>query len=113
MDRDTDLALADDRRSGNSSDAGEVGNAPPVAAGGVRPLERHDIPAVARLFLKTFRRTAADANAALSSYLQQLYLDSTLYDPQICSLVHVDHDGTIDGFLGKLARKKQSISAQA
>ncbi len=66
----------------------------------VRPLERHDIPRVAALFLKIFRNRSEAPSTALMDYLDQLYLGCPWHDPECGSRVHVDKNGVVDGFLG-------------
>lgn len=66
----------------------------------VRPLRSADIPAVAELFQRTFRKGDAPAPPTLEAYLRELYLDAPVCDPEIASLVHVVSEGDISGFVG-------------
>jgi hypothetical protein len=69
----------------------------------VRFFEPEDIPAVARLFLKTFRRGKAsrgEPTAALLTQIRAIYFETPWYDPDIRSRVFVDEDGSVRGFIG-------------
>lgn len=68
----------------------------------IRACTHDDIPAVAGLFQKTFRRADAAAPASLQAYLATLFLDHPAFDAEIPSRVHVADDGRIDGFIGVL-----------
>lgn len=65
----------------------------------IRPLEAADIPAVAALFQKTFRR-GRPVPAGLGPYLHRYYLEGPGRDPDIAPLVHVTEDGAVSGFIG-------------
>ena len=65
----------------------------------VRPVVAADLPAVARLFLKTFRGEAGHAPQGLISYLEHHYLTGPFACSDIPALVHVD-DGRVTGFVG-------------
>jgi hypothetical protein len=68
----------------------------------VRPLEPQDIPAVARLFVKAFRKRthATEPTLPLLEHLKQIYFANPWHDPDIPSLVYVDGHGEIRGFIG-------------
>jgi hypothetical protein len=69
----------------------------------VRFFEPDDIPAVARLFLTTFRKgkaARAEPSASLLASLRAIYFDTPWYDPDIRSRVFVDENGTVRGFIG-------------
>ncbi|WP_137129818.1 hypothetical protein [Rhizobium sp. FY34] len=69
----------------------------------VRHFELDDIPAVARLFLKTFRKgraASATPSPVLLAQLRQIYFETPWYDPQIRSWVFVDEAGEVHGFIG-------------
>src|SRR5690606_26111248 len=66
----------------------------------VRPLEHGDIPRVAAIFLKVFRNSTERPSTALIDYLDKLYPGAPWHDPQCGSRVHLDKDGTVNGFLG-------------
>lgn len=70
--------------------------------GEVRPLEAGDIPAVAALFQKSFRRPRDVSPESLRRYLMELFLRHPLADAQMPSRVHVAARGTINGFIGIL-----------
>lgn len=66
----------------------------------VRPVTCADIPAVANLFERVFRKRETPAPAALVAYLADLFLDAPWAEPDLTSLVHQREDGTISGFMG-------------
>lgn len=63
------------------------------------PLQRTDIPAIAQLFQKIFRRTTSPAPPALESYFEKIYLNNPWRDEAISSIVFKS-DGQVAGFLG-------------
>jgi hypothetical protein len=65
----------------------------------VRPLERADLKPVADLLVLAFQGRK-QASAEMADYLGQLLLDLPDRDPEINSLVHVDGEGQINGFIG-------------
>ncbi|MET3926717.1 hypothetical protein [Devosia sp. 2618] len=72
----------------------------------VRPLERADLQPVANLLVKTFQQRP-QASAEMASYLGQLLLDLPDRDPEINSLVHVNDNGQINGFIGVFTQLMQ------
>lgn len=68
--------------------------------GEVRPCEREDLPAVADLFQRVFRRTGTSAPESLRHYLQELYFEHPWQDPRCTSFVHVSGGGQLGGFIG-------------
>jgi hypothetical protein len=66
----------------------------------IRNCAREDIPAVAALFQKTFRKPEAKPTASLEAHLADVYLDHPWYDPEIAARVHVNGEGRITGFVG-------------
>jgi len=62
-------------------------------------LERTDIPGVAELFQKVFRRTNPSPPTALAPYFEKIYLDNPWRDEEISSIVF-KRDGRIAGFIG-------------
>lgn len=68
----------------------------------VRELRVEDLPAVASLFVRTFRRKsrAAAPSGDLIDHLKQIYFDNPWFDPDICSKVFVDDAGSVQGFIG-------------
>ncbi len=71
-----------------------------VPRGGVRPLERGDIPRVAEIFLRTFRDGPSDRTRAVCAAIEATYLGSPSYRSETGSIVHVDPRGRVDGFMG-------------
>ncbi|SFI49299.1 hypothetical protein SAMN05216304_1021000 [Bosea sp. OK403] len=83
----------------------------------VRPLESRDLEQVATLFLKTFRRKrkASQAQSAIeeaAGYMRQLYLEGPGSEGGAGSLVRVDAQGDIVGFLGIL-KNSYTLDGQA
>ncbi len=66
----------------------------------VRPLAREDIPAVADLFIRVFRKLSPPAPESLKSYFVDLYLDHPWRSPDLSSLVYCDDEGKVRGFVG-------------
>lgn len=66
----------------------------------VRPVTPADIPAVANLFERVFRKRATPAPRALTAYMSELFISGPWADPAITSLVHQRPDGAISGFMG-------------
>ncbi len=66
----------------------------------IRPLEPDDCGAVAALFQKVLRNSDAPPPQQLVSYLSDLFLEAPGRDPEICSLVHLDAEAAISGFIG-------------
>lgn len=70
-------------------------DARPAHKGVVRPLKASDVPAVARLFLKIFRRADKPAGADLQNYLRMLLLASPSYSETAGTQVYEQQDGRI------------------
>ena len=68
----------------------------------IRALREDDIPAVAGLFQRIFRRRDSPPPASLVADLRAVYLEDSAADPELPSLVHVDH-GQVRGFIGRHA----------
>lgn len=68
----------------------------------IRALREDDIPAVAGLFQRIFRRRDPPPPASLVADLRAVYLEDSATDPELPSLVHVDH-GEVRGFIGRHA----------
>jgi hypothetical protein len=66
----------------------------------IRTCAREDIPAVAALFHKTFRRSDGKPPASLAAHLADVYLDHPWYDPEVAARVHVNGEGRVTGFVG-------------
>jgi hypothetical protein len=67
--------------------------------GGVRDLEREDLPAVAALFQKTFRRSQP-VRPSMIHNLRETLFDHPWYDEEIRSKVFANADGEVEGFIG-------------
>jgi hypothetical protein len=63
--------------------------------GVVRPMRPPDVPAVARLFLKIFRRADKPADADLQDYLAALTLASPCHDETMGTQIYEQQDGRI------------------
>lgn len=70
-------------------------DARPLPKGGLRPIRPSDIPAIARLFLKIFRRADRPAGADLQNYLRTLLLASPSYSEIAGTQVYEQQDGRI------------------
>jgi hypothetical protein len=66
----------------------------------IRNCAREDIPAVAALFQRTFRKSNATPPASLEAHLAEVYLDHPWYDPEVAARVHVNGKGRVTGFVG-------------
>ena len=75
---------------------------PGLPSGCVRLLGLDDIPAIAAMFAKTFAENGRKPGAELPQYLRRLFLEPLQRGSAIGSLVHLDGDGRINGFIGVL-----------
>lgn len=66
----------------------------------IRPFEPGDSETVAALFQKMLRHRTAPPPPELASYFRTLFLDSPGCDPDINSLVHLNSEGSVSGFIG-------------
>src|ERR1043165_3172135 len=66
----------------------------------IRPFERHDIPAVVKLFRWAFQRNGTHTDGELESYFDQLFFENPWREDDLPSWVHADDQGTIDGYIG-------------
>lgn len=64
-------------------------------SGGVRPMARADIPAVARLFSKIFRGGKGAVAPDLEAYLDTVFFGSPLFRPEHGSIVHEGSGGEV------------------
>jgi hypothetical protein len=71
----------------------------------IRPLEREDIPKVASLYEHVARSGSRTVPPGLAAYFERTFFDYPGADPQIPSLVYLDDDGRIAGFLGSSVRR--------
>ena len=81
-------------RTGSAA-AGREGSAPTL----IRPVDRQDLPAVARLFEETFLSRDPAGSAPLASYLGEALFEHPWRDPGLSSLVSVDEGGRVGGFI--------------
>ena len=70
----------------------------------IRPLEREDIPAVARLFALVWRGAEDDADRELERFFESTLLDHPWTDPELPSLVAIDGDELV-GLIGSNVRR--------
>lgn len=70
----------------------------------IRPYEPADLPEVTNLYELAYRSGTRTAPPGLASYFERI-LDDPWADPEIPSLVYVDEEGAIVGFLGSSARR--------
>jgi hypothetical protein len=71
----------------------------------IRPLKRDDIPQVASLYESISRSGSGTAPRGLAGYFERTLLDHPWADPQIPSLVYLDGQGTVKGFIGSHVRR--------
>ncbi|GJE16236.1 hypothetical protein [Methylobacterium marchantiae] len=71
--------------------------------GSIRAFERSDIPQVCRLFSQTFRLGRSYQAGKLAACLEATYFDSPAYTEGTGSIVHLDRNGALDGFMGVIA----------
>jgi hypothetical protein len=67
----------------------------------IRSFTHEDVPAVAALFQKIFRRDSDQVPESLKTYLAHLYFDNPWYDGTLSSLVY-EENGCVGGFVGVL-----------
>lgn len=72
--------------------------------GGIRPLERADLPAVCELYEQVSRSGGSTPPPQLLGYFEHLH-DQPWADPEIPSLVYESTDGRIVGYLGSSPRR--------
>ena len=72
--------------------------------GRVRSFVKTDIPQVAELYHKVFFHSGHPSEA-LKAYIDEVFLDNPLYDPDLPSLLYEEDDGRIVGFLGVMPRR--------
>jgi hypothetical protein len=71
----------------------------------IRPLERDDLPQVASLYESVSRSGSATPPRGLAGYFEHTLLDHPWADPEIPSLVYLDEQGTVRGFIGSHVRR--------
>jgi hypothetical protein len=63
-------------------------------------MQPGDVPAVAALYMRVLRRRAGAPSPGLTRFFRSFYCDGPFREPDIPSLVHVDADGRVTGFVG-------------
>jgi hypothetical protein len=76
-----------------------------TAKGRIRPLRREDIPQVASLYEKVVRSGSRTPAPYLAKYFERTLLDHPWVDPEIPSLVYIDQQGRLAGFIGSHVRR--------
>lgn len=71
----------------------------------IRPLERDDLPAVARLYELVIRSGTELPPAGLAGYFEQTVLDQPFADPELPSLVYDDPRLGVVGFIASYPRR--------
>jgi hypothetical protein len=71
----------------------------------VRPLERPDLPSVAALVRETLRLGPPGTEPALAAFLRRTLIEQPWADPDIPSLVALDADGLVVGFVAAEVRR--------
>jgi hypothetical protein len=71
----------------------------------IRPLEREDVPAVADLFESVERSGRPVAPPGLAPYFENSLFDHPWADAEIPSLVYLDNEERVAGFLGSHVRR--------
>lgn len=71
----------------------------------IRPLERTDLPDVARLVQDVMALGSTGATSALEQHLAALFLDHPWFDPDLPSLVSTNREGRLIGFIGSSVRR--------
>jgi hypothetical protein len=71
----------------------------------IRPLKRDDFPKVASLYEAISRSGSGMPPQGLASYFERTLLDHPWADPEIPSLVYLDEQGTVRGFIGAHVRR--------
>src|SRR5438132_8522994 len=96
------------RHDGPSEISSGHADAPsPVAVprGGIRPVERSDLPKAVSLYESLMRSGSQVPPIHLREYFERTLLDHPWADPAIPSLIFVDADGEILGFIGSHVRR--------
>jgi hypothetical protein len=74
----------------------------------IRPLERSDLPTVARLYERVLRSGGNDAPPGLADYFARTLLDHPWADPELPSLVYEQKGRGIVGMMGSYVRRIRS-----
>jgi hypothetical protein len=73
--------------------------------GEIRPLERTDLEQVTILYEQVARSGSPKPPPRMAEYFEETFFDHPWADPEIPSLVYVEPDGRITGFLGSSVRR--------
>ena len=71
----------------------------------IRPLERDDLPQVAILYESVSRSGSTTPPRGLAGYFERTLLDHPWADPEIPSLVNLNEQGTVRGFIESHVRR--------
>lgn len=66
---------------------------------------KEDIPAIAKIHLKTFGNANDEPSEGLRSYYEMVLCNNPWYDEDISSLVYRSKEGNVEGFLGVITRR--------
>lgn len=81
----------------------------------IRACTSEDIPAVARIFQKTYRNPRKPAPESLEACLRELFFGHPWHDPELSSRVYIAPDGTVGGYIGvvplKMSYRGQPVRA--
>lgn len=66
---------------------------------------KEDIPAVARIHLKTFGDADREPSEGLKSYYETVFFNNPWYDEEQPSLVYRSKEGKVEGFMGVITRR--------
>lgn len=78
----------------------------------IRPLERTDLPAVTSLYEFVALSGSREAAPGLLEHFERMFLDHPWADPELPSLVYLDDDGAVAGFIGSSVRRLLYDGAQ-
>lgn len=76
-----------------------------MAKPSIRPLERADVADVASLYEAVARSGSRTPPPGLAASFEETFFEQPWVDPEIPSLVYMDEDGRIAGFLGSSVRR--------
>ena len=66
---------------------------------------KEDIPAVARIHMKTFASKDEEPTEGLKTYYRTTFFDNPFCDPELPSLVFRSKEGKVEGFVGVITRR--------
>jgi hypothetical protein len=76
-----------------------------VSVSSIRPLERGDLPHVARLYELQLGSGSRISRPHVGQFIERIAMDHPWADPELPSLVHVEADGRITGFVASQVRR--------